>query len=237
MDTGPPSSVVTRVDTCCDDSCCAAQSAAAARPGPQRSALIQRAFRLEYATVAWMVIEAAVAIWAAFEAASVSLLAFGIDSLIELASAGVLLWRLMVELRRGQSFAEGAERTASRIAGGLLFALAAYVVSAAGWKLWTQTGGSFSWPGLIITMLAIPVMYVLARRKIVVAEALGSRAMRADAMESVTCGWLSSVVVAGLVIQGLTGSWWVDSLTSLGIVWLLLKEGREAWSGENCCCG
>ena len=81
-------------------------------------------------------------------AASVILLAFGIDSLIELASASVLIWRLTVELRHGQAFAESAERAASRIAGLLLFALAAYVVTAAGWKLWAQTGETFSWPGL-----------------------------------------------------------------------------------------
>ena len=203
---------------------------------PNRPALIRRAFWLEYVTVAWMMVEAAVAIWAAMQAGSVSLLAFGSDSVIELASAGVLIWRLTVELRHGQVFAESAERTASRIAGGLLFALAAYVVTAAGWKIWTQTGETFSWPGLVITTLAIPVMYVLARRKIAIAEALGSRAMRADAMESVTCGWLSVVVVVGLLAQGLTGAWWVDSVTSLGVVWFLVKEDREAWSGEECCC-
>jgi divalent metal cation (Fe/Co/Zn/Cd) transporter len=84
-------------------------------------------------------------------------------------------------------------------------------------------------------VLAMPVMYILARNKIAVAEALGSRAMRADAMESVTCGWLSFVVLLGLVVQGLTGAWWVDSVTSLGIIWFLIKEGREAWSGEDCC--
>ena len=207
-----------------------------ARINPDRAALIRRAFWLEYATVAWMMVEAIVAVWAGLEAASVSLLAFGIDSVIELASAGVLIWRLTVELRRGHAFAESAERTASRIAGGLLLALAAYVVVAAGWSLWTQTGQMFSCSGLIITLLAMPVMYVLARRKIAVAEALGSRAMRADAMESVTCGWLSLVVVAGLVAQGLIGAWWVDSAASLGIVWFLVREGYEAWRGRACCC-
>jgi divalent metal cation (Fe/Co/Zn/Cd) transporter len=83
----------------------------------------------------------------------------------------------------------------------------------------------------------MPVMYVLARRKLVVAKALGSHAMRADAIESVTCGWLSLVVMVGLIVQGLTGAWWVDSATSVGIVWLLVKEGREAWRGEACCDG
>ncbi len=201
-----------------------------------RQDLIRQAFLLEYATIAWMVIEAAVAISSGAAAASVSLLAFGIDSLIELASACVLIWRLTVELRRGQVFAERAERVASRIAGGLLLALAAYVVVSAGRQLWAGTGQEFSRRGLAITALAMPVMYVLARRKIAVAEALGSRAMRADAMESVTCGWLSLVVLVGIVAQGLTGAWWIDAVASLGIVWFLVKEGREAWRGEACCC-
>jgi divalent metal cation (Fe/Co/Zn/Cd) transporter len=201
-----------------------------------RQDLIRQAFLLEYATIAWMVIEAAVAISSGAAAASVSLLAFGIDSLIELASACVLIWRLTVELRRGQVFAERAERVASRIAGGLLLALAAYVVVSAGRQLWAGTGQEFSRRGLAITALAMPVMYMLARRKIAVAEALGSRAMRADAMESVTCGWLSLVVLVGIVAQGLTGAWWIDAVASLGIVWFLLKEGREAWRGEACCC-
>ena len=230
-------SVTDRPAACCAASCCAdhpAVVAAAAEPGRQE--LIRRAFHLEYATVGWMVIEAGVAIWSGVAARSVSLLAFGIDSLIELASAGVLIWRLTVELRRGQVFAERAERLASRIAGALLFGLAAYVVVAAGWKLWTEAGEAFSCAALAITVVAMPVMFVLAQRKLSVARALGSRAMRADAMESVTCGWLSLVVVAGLIVQGLTGAWWVDAVTSLGIVWFLVKEGREAWRGEDCCC-
>ena len=183
-----------------------------------------------------MAVEAAVGIWAGLRAGSICVLAFGIDSVIELASASVLIWRLAVELRRGQAFAEQADRTASRIAGGLLLGLAGYVVIAAVWKLSAGTGEEFSWPGLVVTMLAMPMMYVLARQKTAVAEALGSRAMRADAMESVTCGWLSLVVVVGLVVQGLTGAWWVDSAASLGIVWFLVREAREAWSGEDCCC-
>jgi divalent metal cation (Fe/Co/Zn/Cd) transporter len=173
---------------------------AAARPE-----LIRDAFRLEYVTVALMLVEAVVAIWSSVQAASVCLLALGIDSLIELASAVVLIWRLTVELRRGQVFAESAEPVASRVAGTLLFVLAAYAVAGAAWKLWTQTRETLSWPGLFVTALAMPTMYVLARRKTAVAEALGGRAMRGDAIESVTCGWLSLVVVVSLVAESAPG--------------------------------
>jgi len=200
-----------------------------------RAVLIQHAFRLEYITLAWMMVEAVVAIGSGITVGSLTLTAFGIDSLIELASACVLVWRLSVELRHDRAFAESAERTASRIGGALLFALAAYVVASAGWKLWTRHGAEFSLPGLAISLLAIPIMYFLSRRKLQVADALGSRALRADAVESITCGWLAIVVVAALVAQFLVDAWWVDPLASLGIVWFVIREGREAWEDEKCC--
>jgi divalent metal cation (Fe/Co/Zn/Cd) transporter len=199
----------------------------------RRAQLIRTAFRLEWFTVAWMVVEAAVALASGVIARSVSLIAFGVDSLIELVSACVLIWRLNLELRRGQSVAESAERTASRIGGALLFALAAYIVVAAGWRLWTRQGADFSWPGLLVSLAAIPVMWLLSRRKLQIAESLGSRALRTDAVESITCGWLSFVVLIGLLAQLALGAWWVDTATSLVIVWLLVKEGREAWQGEE----
>jgi divalent metal cation (Fe/Co/Zn/Cd) transporter len=198
-----------------------------------RALLIRSAFRLEWFTVGWMVVEAAVALASGLMSRSISLIAFGVDSLIELVSAGVLIWRLDVELQRGQSVAERAERTASRIGGALLFALAAYIVVAAGWRLWTRQGADFSWPGLLVSLAAIPIMWLLSRRKLQIAEALGSRALRTDAIESITCGWLSLVVLIGLLAQLALGAWWVDTATSLVIVWLLVKEGREAWQGEE----
>lgn len=208
---------------------------AALAPNTDRSPLIAQAIRLEWLTVGWMTIEAVVAIGAGVAAHSISLMAFGIDSLIELASAGVLIWRLSVELKHGRAFSEQAERQASRIGGVLLLALAAYVVVAASWGLWQREGEAFSAPGLGVTLLAIPIMYFLARRKFVVAGALGSRALRADAVEAIACGWLSFVVVVGLLAQLAIGAWWIDSVTSLAIVGFLVKEGREALSGDECC--
>jgi divalent metal cation (Fe/Co/Zn/Cd) transporter len=219
----------------CADACCAPPplvlpSGAAG----DRTSLIRDAFRLEWLTIGWMSIEAVVALISGVAAGSLVLIAFGLDSVIELISAGVLMWRLSVELRHGQAFSEDAERLASRIGGVLLFALAAYVVLAAGWHLWAQHGEDFSLPGLILTALAIPIMRYLARHKIDLANKLGSRALRADAMESITCGWLSLAAVVSLTAQALFGFWWIDSIGSLAIVWLLIKEGREAWSGECC---
>ncbi|MDE2184984.1 MAG: cation transporter [Alphaproteobacteria bacterium] len=181
-----------------------------------------------------MVIEGVVAIATGAIAHSLLLLAFGIDSVIELASAGVLFWRLSVELRDGRTFSEEIERRAGRIAGGLLFALAAYVIAAAAWGLWRHHAAEFSLPGLILAIVAIPVMYFLSKQKLAVAELLGSRALRADAFEGIACGWLSFTVVIGLIAQLALRIWWVDSVASLAIVYFLIKEGREAWEGEEC---
>jgi len=219
------------MDTCREPCCNAASSILA----PERAVLVRQAFRLEWLTIAWMIVEGAVAIGAGIVVGSLTLTAFGLDSVIELASACVLIWRLDVELRHGQAFSERAERVASKIGGGLLFALAAYIVTGAVWSLQTRHGEAFSFLGLSIALLAIPIMTLLARRKIAIATQLGSRAMRADAVESITCGWLSLVVVIGLTTDFLLGAWWVDAATALAIVWFVVKEGREAWNGEECC--
>jgi divalent metal cation (Fe/Co/Zn/Cd) transporter len=111
------------------------------------------------------VIEAGVAIGSGAVAHSLSLIAFGADSLIELASACLLLWRLDVEIRRGAEFPESVEQRASRIGGALLFVLAAYVVVSAAYGLLVREGQEFSMPGLILAALAIPVIWWLAKAK------------------------------------------------------------------------
>jgi divalent metal cation (Fe/Co/Zn/Cd) transporter len=227
-----------KTDLCKDECCAPPPLAFPGRPkqaAADRRALIRQAFQLEWLTIGWMTVEAIVAFVAGLTAGSLVLTAFGLDSLIELASASVLIWRLTAELRRGERFSEETERMAGRIAGGLLLALAIYVTVAAAWSFWARTGEAFSWPGFIVALAAIPSMRYLARRKIDVAEKLGSRALRADAMEAVTCGWLSFVVVISLAAQWAVGAWWIDGVASLAIVWLLFKEGREAWAGRECC--
>jgi divalent metal cation (Fe/Co/Zn/Cd) transporter len=204
-------------------------------PLADRVAAIRRGFLLEWLSIGWMSIEAIVAVGAGIVAGSVTLTAFGLDSVIEILSAGVLIWRLTVEIRRGQEFSERTEHLASRISGALLFALATYIVIGAAWCIWTRHGDTFSVPGLIVAILAMPIMYFLARMKLEVAESLGSRAMQADAAESITCGWLSLVVVIGQVTNFVVDAWWTDPLASIGILWFVVREAREAWTGDSCC--
>jgi divalent metal cation (Fe/Co/Zn/Cd) transporter len=167
----------------------------------QRAIDLRRALRLEWLTIAWMLVEAGVAIGAGVAAGSLVLEAFGADSVIELISAGVLLWRLEAELRDTGAPSEATERRAGRIGGTLLFLLSAYVLAAGVRSLVTHTSQQFSAAGLAVTAVAIPVMAVLARGKLRLAGRLHSRALRADAVESLTCGYLSVIVLAALLAQ------------------------------------
>jgi divalent metal cation (Fe/Co/Zn/Cd) transporter len=198
----------------------------------ERRELIAKALRLEWITVGWMVIEAAVALGSGIGAHSLTLIAFGADSIIELASACVLIRRLAIEVSRGEAVAAKFERRAARIGSVLLFALSGYVVAAAGWSLWTRTGQEFSVIGLVLALIAIPLMFGLARTKDHIADLIGSRALRADAAEAIACGYLSAVVVVGLIAQSLIGAWWIDGLSALALTPFLFREALEAWEDD-----
>ena len=198
-----------------------------------REELIRRALRLEWVTVCWMLIETGVAIGSGVAAHSLTLIAFGADSIIELLSACLLLWRLRVELRDGQEFSEATEKAAARAGAVLLIALTIYVVLSAAWGFWRGIGQEFSAPGLILAAAAVPVMYALAKAKLRIAGAIGSAALRADAAESVACCYLSGVVLIGLLAQWLIGAWWIDGASALALTPFLIKEAREAWEGED----
>jgi len=198
-----------------------------------RQGLIKRAIWLERITVAWMLLEAGVAIASGLIADSITLIAFGADSVIELLSACLLLWRLRVELRQGEEFSEATERIAARIGATLLIALALYVMATAAWSFWSQQGQEFSALGLVLAVIAIPMMYALAKSKRRVADAIGSAALRADAAEATACLYLSGVVVLGLLAQWAVGAWWIDGVSALALTPFLLREAREAWEGQD----
>jgi divalent metal cation (Fe/Co/Zn/Cd) transporter len=202
-----------------------------------RMPLLRWALLLAIATVAWNVIEAAVAVGAGVVAHSIALLAFGIDSLVETASGAVLAWRLRAEMRaRSPARAEQVEQRASRIAGGLLLALAVYILLDAGRRLLGfGREPAESILGIVLTAISLLLMPLLGWAKLRAAGKLVSRALRADAYESITCAWLSLTTLAGLVLNAALGWWWADPLAALVMLPLILREGLEAWKGECRC--
>jgi len=209
-------------------------------PAPATSArpqAVNRALKLEYLTVGWNVVEGIIAVSAAIIAGSVAILGFGIDSFVECASAGVMIWRLQAE-RGGKlsgSQLEAIEHRARKYVAGSLFLLAAYVTFEALQTLWLAEKPEFSSIGVALLGLSIAVMLWLARAKRRLAVELGSKAMEADAFQTTACWWLSIAALVGVGLNGLFGWWWADPLAALVIAGLIVREGREAWLGEACC--
>jgi divalent metal cation (Fe/Co/Zn/Cd) transporter len=189
--------------------------------------LVRRAVRLEYFTITWNVIEAIVAIGAGIAAGSIALVGFGFDSSIEGFAATVVLWQL-----RGAEDEARKER-ALRLIAITFFALAAYVVFESVRDLVTNAEPERSTIGIGVAIVSIIVMPTLGFAKKRVAERMGSAVLRADAAETFLCSWLSVILLVGLVLNATVGWWWADPVAALGIAWLALHEGREAWSGDD----
>src|SRR2546430_5705609 len=208
-----------------------------------RGDAVRQALLLTHITIGWMTIEGAAALLLGWASKSLLLEAFGIDSVIELFSAVGLVWRVRVEAS-GTAASEHVnlvEDRAARLVGYSLYVLVAYVLLNSGYGLFiakriTDTNESV-W-GILIGVVAKVGMPILAGYKLKVAARLNSRALRADAIESITCGYLSIVLMVGLAATRLLGWWWLDSVAALALIPFLVKEARAAISGEPCsACG
>jgi divalent metal cation (Fe/Co/Zn/Cd) transporter len=195
------------------------------------SHLIQSGRRLEYLSIVWTCVEAAVAFICGYFAASVSLIGFGVDSAIEVFSSLVLLWRLA----QGERGAE-RERTALRLVGLSFFALSAYIAFDATHDLLTRQAPRVSYIGMGFLALTIVVMLLLARAKRRLAARLNSRALAADSRQSSFCAYLSAIALAGLSLNALCGWWWADPVAALTMILIIVPEGIEAFRGEHCDC-
>lgn len=188
---------------------------------------LARAQRLAAFTVGYNLIEGTVAITAGLIAASQALTSFGYDSGVESISAVVLLWRLGAE-RSDPDRVERVEQVATRAIGVSFLLLAGWVTYESVDALAGREEPDASPVGLVLTALSLIVMPVLARRKRHVATALASRAVAADAAQTMACVWLSAVVLIGLALNAALDWWWADPVAALAVVVLLLNEACEA---------
>ena len=206
-------------------------------PHAPRGQVLSHALRLEYLTVGWNLVEGTVAVAAALAAGSVALLGFGIDSFVESASGAILIWRLLAERRAADPEAvERLDRQAHRLVGLSLFLLAAYVAVDSGLALWNRERPEASPVGMVLTVVSMLTMVWLARAKRLAAAGLGSHALEADAFQTTACFWLSVITLAGISLNAAFGWWWADPAAALGMTVLLIREGTEAWKGDDCGC-
>jgi divalent metal cation (Fe/Co/Zn/Cd) transporter len=199
-------------------------------PSARSPDAVARGRRLEYLTLAWNSLEAVAAIASGLIAGSIALVGFGLDSVIECFSGGVLLWRLRAEVE-----GERREQLALRLVGASFLALAAYVAYHAVSSLLLRQAPEKSWFGVAVAIASLVAMPLLARAKRRVATQLNSDALRADSRQTDICAYLSGILLGGLLLNALLHWWWADPVAGLIMVPLIGREGVEALRGKTCC--
>ena len=192
-----------------------------------RAENLRRGRQLEYLTIGWNSLEAVIAVGAGLVAGSVALVGFGFDSVIEVSSGAILLWRLSGD--------DAREKIALRLVGVSFLALAAYVAFDAAKSLWFRESPEESYIGIALAALSLIVMPILARAKRRVAANLNSRALAADSRQTDICAYLSAILLAGLTLNALFGWWWADPVAAFVMIPIIAKEGIQALRGETCC--
>lgn len=199
-----------------------------ATEAPGRDRLRRRGYWLEYASMAWMTAEAAVAVTAGILASSIALTGFGLDSVIEFFAAAIVVWQL-----RGEEQGQERETRAVRLIGVTFFALALYLAVEGVRDLVTHARPGQSTAGLAVAGAALLVMPALAIAKRRTGRALGNRTLIADSAETAFCAFTSAATLAGVGLNTGLGWWWADPAAALIIAALAVKEGLEAWEHDE----
>ena len=197
----------------------------------ERGELVRRARNLAAGGLAWHAAEFAIAVVAGVAASSIALIAFGLDSLVEGAAGGVVLWRFTAE----RASSELAERRAQRMIAVSFLVLAAYVGVQA---VRTLLSGRHPEPSLIgvgLAVLTVPVMQAMARAKRGIGRQLGSAAAVSEGAQNLLCAYLAVALLAGLCLNAMFGWWWADPVAALVIAGIALREGFVVWREDLCC--
>jgi divalent metal cation (Fe/Co/Zn/Cd) transporter len=195
----------------------------------RRAALTRRIRLLVAATITYNVIEAVVALTAGTIASSIALIGFGLDSVIEVASAAAVAWQFA-----GRD-PQRRERTALRVIAWSFFTLAAYITVEAVRTLLGATEAERSTVGIVLVAISVVVMPFLSLAQRRAGRELGSASAVADSKQTLLCTYLSAAVLLGLVLNAALGWWWADPAAALVLAVLAVREGREAWHGHLCC--
>lgn len=188
--------------------------------------LIRQALLIEWILISYNILEALASLIFGIWAGSIALIGFGLDSVIEVTAAGILVWRLS---HKGSIEEETVkERKALFVVGVTFFLLAAYILWEAGGMLWRGEKPETTFVGIVIAVLSLVLMPPLAFLKRRIARELGSRALEADSTETLLCAYLSFTLLLGLGMNALGGWGWADPVAALAMIYFILKEGLEA---------
>lgn len=198
-----------------------------------RPAAVRRGRQLEYFTISYNSLEGLIAVFAGLVAGSIALVGFGFDSLIEVTSGSVLLWRLYADVNEERR--EQVEAISLRIVGALFVLLALYVTYDSVKSLIRHETPEESVVGIVLAAVSLVIMPLLVRAKRKVARAINSGALMADSRQTELCTYLSAILMVGLLLNATLGWWWADPVAALVMVPIIVKEGIEALRGETCC--
>ena len=198
-----------------------------------RNDLVRRGRYLEYYTIGYNSLEGLIAVAAGLIAGSIALVGFGFDSLIEVTSGTVLLWRLHADVDEARR--ERVEAISLRIVGLCFVVLAVYVTYDSVKSLIKREAPEESIIGIALAAVSLVIMPLLVRAKRKVARAINSGALMADSKQTELCTYLSAILLAGLLLNALLGWWWADPVVALIMVPIIVKEGIEGLRGETCC--
>jgi divalent metal cation (Fe/Co/Zn/Cd) transporter len=187
---------------------------------------------LSWLSLAYMAAEGATAIIAAVIAGSVALLGFGLDSAIEGLASVIVVWRFT----GGRTLSDTAEDRARKAVAVTFFLLAPYIAYDAITTLIARDHAATSWLGIGLSIASLLVMPMLAAAKRRLGARLGSAATAGEGTQNLLCAYLAAAVLAGLLANTVLGWWWLDPVVALGIAGLAVREGMEAWRGEECDC-
>lgn len=211
-------------------------AAPAAGRQPQRhtrqETLTRRIRFLVIATITYNVVEAVVALFAGHRADSSALIGFGLDSIIEVSSAAAVAWQFSA---RDDAVRQARERRTLRIIAVSFFALALYVSVSSALALTTGVEAAPSTVGIVLAALSLLIMPFLSTVQRRAGRELGSATAVADSQQTMLCTYLSAVLLAGLVLNALTGWSWADPVAGMVIAAVAVQEGRAAWRGDTCC--
>jgi hypothetical protein len=211
-----------------------------ARLPPEAQQEIARAqrhlVRLEYCTIAWILVEALGGVGAGVAAHVLALISFGANALLELLSALVIIRLIRRSLCLERTTQAELDRTYSRVSAVLLGAFGVGVAATATWSLLQPRPGSFSGFGLVLTIASIPIMYAIARAKVSLNKTLGSGAIHADAVMSSSCAAIALVAAVCVSSHLARNLCWVDAVGSFAIAVIVIREALLVWSGQGCGC-
>ena len=184
----------------------------------RRHAALHTGTRLEWFTVGWNVIEVVVTVSLGVAAGSLALVAFGLDSVIEV-FASLVVVRYIARHESGGQAARALRLVA--LAFGLL---AVYLVIASTWSLVHREVSDSSPLGIAYLSIAATAMFVLSVRKLRLAQISGSAPLRAEAGLTFLDGCLATGILVALVLNAAAGLWWADQVAALGVGVICLIE-------------